>query len=96
MLGSEVPPWRTMILDGGQLVGALVVCAASGAVVGFEPEGSEFEAPGVVAAAAAGTQLDVTAFFLCRGCVVDVERVELAGVFAGVEVCGGVDVGEVS
>src|SRR5437763_978815 len=97
MLGSEVPPWRTMILEGGQLVIAPGFCAMPGAVAGFEPEGSGLEAPGVVPADGAGMQFVGTAatFFLCWVCFADVDRDELAEDFAGVEVLGGVAAGEV-
>ena len=75
MLGSAVPPRRTMIFDGGQFVGALEVGAlpvdavppvAGGVLLlGVLLVGSEAAGAELAGVAGAVTQLTLTTFFLC-------------------------------
>src|SRR5271169_3239316 len=83
MLGSEVPPCRTITFVGGQFVGALDVAVfgalpvAPGSVgAGLEP-GPDWPAAGVL------LQLDAVTFFLCGAFLTVVGRVCPADVCAG-------------
>ena len=76
MFGSEVPPRRTIIFDGGQFVEPLAAPAGGAgppalASGGAEADEAEPAAVETVAGAAALLQLAETVFFLCRGFLAD-------------------------
>src|SRR5271157_1016893 len=91
MGGSETPPWRTIIFEGGQLAGALAVAAVGvlpppEAFGGSELDGAE-PVLGSEGTALAGVQFDGITFFLCGG------RLASGGLCAE-GACGEPDVGD--
>src|ERR1700756_768913 len=95
MLGSDVPPWRTILLGGGQSLGSGAAEFCPGALAEAVPaEGSPGVAPRGFAPVSTGgvgrtPQLDNLAFFLWRFRFVVVGVVEFDGVWADGLVSGG-------
>jgi hypothetical protein len=90
MAGSEVPPWRTIIFEGGQLAGALGAPAVEAVppADGFaDPELDEVEPAVGFEVVGAGSQFDGVNFFLCGRCLA-------GGEFFVEGACAASDVGD--